>query len=353
MPGTGWATVGGAIASDVHGRNQPGAGTFGQHVRWLTLITSSGHTLELSQDRDPAGFWATVGGMGLTGLIDRVCLQLTRPASPWWSVSRTRTDSLDVHLERLDFLAREQRNDPTLHVVGWVDATSSQGRGVCEVARPLDPVDHDLDAPSPSRYARPPVRRRSLPGPGVVSRGSIRVASAARLRAAVRRPHQVVSARDALQPLDRMTMWPSAFGHQGLTQYQFCVPPEASDLLHEVLGLMSARRLPAALAVVKRFGSGDPSMMGFTREGWSLAVDLPTRWRPLGRTLDEIDAAVAEAGGRVYLTKDSRLSAATVSTMYPRLEEFKACRARLDRDHRMITAQGRRLGLVDSEPDRA
>ena len=355
LPGTARVTVGGAVSSDVHAKNQPGAVTFGHHVRWLTLVRADGTSLRLAPDHRPEAFWATVGGMGLTGLIDLVCLRLHRIGSPMMVSSRRRTDDLGETLTVLEHRAQAQAGDPDEHAVAWVDAsaTSRAGRAIVESAHPLERgVDGVAQVDGVARDAGYLVRggassRRSLPGPGVVGRTSIRAANRARWWLGARPTERVAGIGRTLHPLDRAGAWPAAFGSGGLVQYQFVVPPEASAVVGEALRVLQRADCPPALATLKRFTSTPTSLLAFAVPGWALALDFPARWLGLEKALAALDGLVADSGGRVYLTKDARLDPVAVQRMYPRLEQWRRERAVLDPDGRWVSALGARTGLVD------
>ncbi|MGN6301138.1 MAG: FAD-binding oxidoreductase [Angustibacter sp.] len=354
LPGTARVTVGGAVASDVHAKNQPGAVTFGHHVRWLTLVRADGTSLRLAPDHRPEAFWATVGGMGLTGLVDLVCLRLHRIGSSMMVSTRRRTDELAETLEALEQRAHEQAGDPDEHAVAWVDASAGAraGRAIIESAHPLGAESAPVAGAGGSRHGSGyPLGgravRRSLPGPGVVGRTSIRAANRARWRLGARPAERVAGIARTLHPLDRAGAWPAAFGSAGLVQYQLVVPPEASAVVGEVLGVLERADCPPALATLKRFTSTPESLLGFAVPGWALALDFPARWSGLESALADLDALVAGSGGRVYLTKDGRLRPQTVQRMYPDLSRWRHERAVLDPDCRWVSSLGARTGLVD------
>lgn len=352
LPGTARVTVGGAVSSDVHAKNQPGAVTFGHHVRWLTLVRADGTSLRLAPDHRPEAFWATVGGMGLTGLVDLVCLRLHRIGSPMMVSSRRRTHDLSETLAALDDLAQAQAGDPDEHVVAWVDAsaTAGAGRAIVESARPLEPEAGAADGfgPDAGYLGRGGASsRRSLPGPGLVGRTSIRTANRARWRLGARPTERVAGIARTLHPLDRAGAWPAVFGSRGLVQYQFVVPPEASAVVGEAMGVLQRADCPPALATLKRFTSTPASLLAFAVPGWALALDFPARWSGLENALATLDSLVADSGGRVYLTKDARLGPVALQRMYPELEHWRHERAVLDPDGRWVSALGARTGLVD------
>ncbi len=336
LPGTARVTVGGAVSSDVHAKNQPGAVTFGHHVRWLTLVRADGTSLRLAPDHRPEAFWATVGGMGLTGLIDLVCLRLHPIGSPLMVSSRRRTDDLAETLAVLEQRAQAQVGDPDEHAVAWVDASArarpvapssrAPGRSTPQPGAPTSRADQD----SGYLVRAGASSRRSLPGPGLVGRTSIRAANRARWRLGARPTERVAGIGRTLHPLDRAGAWPAAFGSGGLVQYQFVVPPEASAVVGEALVVLQRADCPPALATLKRFTSTPTSLLAFAVPGWALALDFPARWSGLEDALATLDALVADSGGRVYLTKDGRLGPVAVQRMYPRLEHWRRERAVLD-----------------------
>ncbi|HET8616171.1 MAG TPA: FAD-binding oxidoreductase [Actinomycetales bacterium] len=343
LPGAADVTVGGAIASDVHGKNQPGAGSFGEHVDWMTLLQPDGSGVRLSPSQDPGGFWATVGGLGLTGVIDLVAVRLA-PATARTAVRhRLRAGTLTETLSVVESLSRRQQHDPQLHVAAWLDATGGGGRGraLVDVCRPAD----GADAP-PSVTRRRGRRFPSLPGAGVIGRPTIRAADAGHWWLTSTGRGQLVPMDKALLPLDAIGWWPGAFGSLGLVQYQLLLPGDAVDQLETVLDVLRRQRVPPALAVLKRFTGSAAAPLGFADAGWSMALDFPRRWSGLEPALQHLDDLVADHGGRVYLTKDSRLDADHVEAMYPRLHEWRRDRDRLDPTGAMTSNLGVRLGLV-------
>ncbi|GAB2614165.1 FAD-binding oxidoreductase [Kribbella endophytica] len=351
VPGTELITVGGAIASDVHGKNHPGAGSFGHHVLWMSLLRSDGRIDRLSAGQDSDGFWATIGGMGLTGVILQAAVQLQRVETGWVRRRRRRTRSLEETLGVMRSLAEEQELDPDLHVVAWLDthrAGARSGRGVVDECRPARTRDLPPAVPPfPDRRGGGAGRSiRSLPGPGVMLRPAIAAASSARWRLSPARENQLLPLTTALFPLDRAESWPAAFGRAGLVQYQFAVPVSASAVVGEILGLLVEHRLFPALTTVKNLGFGTAGPLSFPIPGLTLALDLPARGLGDGSVLRTVGEIVATAGGRVYLAKDAVTDPALIPTMYPRLETWQRTRRRLDPSGRLASALAVRLELL-------
>jgi decaprenylphospho-beta-D-ribofuranose 2-oxidase len=350
VPGTEHITVGGAIAADVHGKNHPGAGSFGRQVLWIALLTSDGTVTQLSAGHDADGFWATVGGMGLTGVILRAAIQLQRVETGWVIRNRLRTHSLDQTVQAMQALAIRQELDPERHAIAWLDAHArgaSLGRGIVDEFYGASTLDlPGAVAPFPERRVGGTRQRRSLPGPGVVSTATIAAASAARWHLSRSSNSQLVALRSALCPLDRADSWPAAFGQRGMIQYQFAVPPDEVGTIHGVLTFLADHGLTPALATLKNFGPGTAGPLSFPIPGWTLAVDLPARWLHHLRTLQPVDKMVAGAGGRIYLAKDAVTDPELIQVMYPRLHTWQRTQRRLDPAGRWTSALGERLGLL-------
>lgn len=350
LPGTPHVTLGGAVAADIHGKNHTRAGSIGAHVDWLILVSGDLRPRYLAPDAHPEEFWATVGGLGLTGAIAIVALRLTRLGDGLAVTTRQRGSSLRQVMDLLDEACTDDSDE--VHAVAWLDASNGSGRGLVDTTvLPLKAPSHrtaetqDNRVPTSTRPAGQGRQARSLPGPGLVGRPTIRSASLARwlLPSRQGRRHAV---SDALMPMRRAEVWPRAFGPAGLIQYQFAVPTPAADAVADILGVLRRRRLPPALAVLKRLGSSDPAPLGFALDGWTLALDLPARWPGVRAALLDIDRQVIDAGGRVYLAKDVRLEASSVPAMYPQLSGWRRTRDAMDPDNRFGSDLSRRLHLT-------
>lgn len=165
-------------------------------------------------------------------------------------------------------------------------------------------------------------------------------------RAPGQRSGEIQTISEFFHPLDGVGSWNLLYGRGGFTQYQFVVPFGAEEVVTQVIGTLGRRRLPSLLAVLKRFGPGDPAPLSFPRPGWTLALDLPLGLPGLGEELDRFDRLVADAGGRVYFAKDSRLRPDLVAEMYPELDEWRAVRDKLDPDRLFVSDLSRRLHLT-------
>ena len=338
VPGTQHVSVGGAIAADIHGKNHGHDGTFGAHVRALGLLTASGEVLECTPRQHGDALRATIGGMGLTGLVLWAEIALRRLPTGWLSVDTDRVDDLDATLAVLD-----RPGGP--HRVAWLDLLGpTPVRGVVTRATELDA------APDPGSAATTVPGRMRIPPrwPGALLRTTVvRAHNEARFRTA---PRQATGVPEPfgphMFPLDVLDAWPRLYGPGGLVQYQLVVPKGAERVLEQVIGRLRRSAVPCYLAVLKDFGAANDAPLSFPLAGWTLAMDFPGRIDSLWPLLDSFDDLVAAAGGRVYLAKDGRVRAETLAAMYPRLGEWREVRDRLDPDGRWASDLGLRTGLV-------
>ncbi|MCH1868802.1 FAD-binding oxidoreductase [Nocardioides sp. CFH 31398] len=349
LPGTRQVTVGGAIAADVHGKNHHVHGSFGDHVTSMELVLADGSVRTLRRgttDPEEAALRrATVGGMGLTGVVTRATIECRRVATSSMVVDTERAGDLD---ELLAVLATDEDRYP--YSVAWFDAVATGGAaGRAVITRGRHAERDELPAASRARpLAYTPGVRAAVPDavpPGVLNRATARAFNALYYRAAPRRRRtEVQDLTTFFHPLDAITSWNRLYGPRGMVQYQLVVPLGAEDVVRRVVADVAASGHVSCLNVLKRFGPGNDSPLSFPTEGWTLAVDLPVR-AGLGHLLRGLDEQVLDAGGRLYLAKDSRADSATLRRMYPRLDEFRATRRRVDPDGVFVSDLARRLEL--------
>jgi decaprenylphospho-beta-D-ribofuranose 2-oxidase len=346
-PGTRNVTVGGAIAADVHGKNHHVDGSFGNHVQRLLLVDGSGTLRELT----PSGrgsfyeaefFWATVGGMGLTGVIVEATFSLIPITSSLISVDTTRYRDLESLMAAMVEADANYR-----YSVAWVDSLDPKGRGVltCGDHAPAealpksqqsDPLHYDPKALA----SAPPF----LPG-GLLNKLTVRAFNEAWYRKAPKqRGGELQAIAPFFHPLDGVQDWNRIYGPAGFLQYQFAVPNEAAHLVPRTLEALRQVGAPSFLTVLKRFGPNNPAPLSFPIQGWTLAADVPAAVPGLLEALDQLDEEVGAAGGRLYLAKDSRQSPKMFGVGYPKLMNWEQVKRELDLICRISSSLYKRLG---------
>ena len=298
-------------------------------------------------DDEPDVFWGTAGALGLTGIITQVTMRLLPIETSFVLVDTERVDHLDALMERM-----EEGDDRYRYSVAWIDCLASGrslGRSVLTRGdhAPLDALPAKLRL-QPLRFA-PPTGLSAPPWvpEGIMNRFTVRAFNELWFRRAPRqRRERLESITTYFHPLDAVQHWNRLYGKRGFVQYQFVVPPEATATVRQSVQLLSQAQCASFLAVLKRFGPGNPGPLSFPFPGWTLALDIPAAVRGVGSLLDELDRLVVSAGGRVYLAKDSRVAPELIPRMYPNLDRLGELRARLDPTGVMQSDLARRLQLL-------
>lgn len=309
-PGTKFVTVGGAIANDVHGKNHHRAGTFGCHVDQLMLYRSNGSfTCSLSSEADL--FRATVGGLGLTGVIGWADFQLKRIVGNAIEVEKIAFDGLD------EFSALSAESDQRFeYTVAWIDCLSgSRTRGILFRGNHGDRNVTHKDRTCTIPFAFPEF---------VLNRATISVFNAGYFRLNAQKTGQAFVHYDQFfYPLDSLLNWNLLYGKRGMVQYQCVIPNGQAMVLQNMLQLVHKSGQGCFLAVLKAFGEpASPGLLSFPRPGLTLALDLPMRGDPTLRLLDSLDAQVRAAGGALYPAKDARMSHTMFGAGFPKWAEF-------------------------------
>lgn len=345
-PGTRYVTVGGAIASDIHGKNHHKVGSWCDHVLSFTLALPDGSTRTVTPDDDKDLFWATAGGMGLTGAIVDATFRCPAIGSSRLVVDTDRSEDLDGVLALM--VDGDESYD---YSVAWIDMMAtgrSLGRSVLQRGWFASPDD------LPAGLRRTPFDYRAgivLSAPPVLPSGllgslTIRAFDELWYRKAPKlRRGEIQTIPQFFHPLDMIGSWNNGYGPRGFLQWQCALPLDAVQPLRRIVERLSSGRCTSIVNVLKRFGPGNPGPLSFPMEGWTLAVDVAVGDPRVGALLDEVDELVVSAGGRLYLAKDSRMRREHLPTMYPRLEEWRAVKAEVDPENRLRSDLGRRLGL--------
>jgi decaprenylphospho-beta-D-ribofuranose 2-oxidase len=347
--GTRHVTVGGAIAADIHGKNHHRDGSFCSHVASLTLQTARA-TLVVGPETHPDVFWATAGGMGLTGVVTDAVVRMLPIQTSLIRQDTERADSLDEVMALM-----ESGDERYRYSVAWVDcvATGRQlGRSV------LTRGDHaELDELPAARRAtalafgpKTPVTTPSWFPSGLVRSLTERAFNELYFRHAPRHEEgRLIGLAAFFHPLDLVSSWNRLYGRRGFLQYQLVVPFGAEDVMRTAIESLQRIGKPSSLAVLKRFGAGSAGHLSFPIRGWTLTLDVAVGDPQLGPTLDRLDELVAGAGGRIYLAKDSRMRSELVGQMYPRLEEWQQVQASLDPGGVFQSDLSRRLHLTRAD----
>lgn len=328
-PGTQLITVGGAIANDVHGKNHHVFGSFGDHVHSIKLARTDGTVIECGPSLLPEWFSATVGGIGLTGVITEAEIQLRRIAGPWLN-----TETIPyTNLAEFFHLADDSEADWE-HTVSWIDCMSGNGRGIFMRANPCD---------IPLR-AEPKTKKRTMPfvpPVSMVNKLSLLPFNIAYFNLKKWQEGTGIAHYESFfYPLDNLLEWNRMYGPKGFFQYQSVVPRNVgTDAIQAMLTEISRSGDGSFLAVLKTFGNRESrGMMSFPEPGVTLALDFPNQGKRTSKLFERLDAIVREAGGRIYMAKDARMPSDLFKAGYPRLAEFlKYC------DPGISSAMSRRL----------
>lgn len=345
-PGTTEVSLGGCIAADVHGKNHLHAGSLGQYVQSLDLITAKGDRVRCSSEVFPALFWATIGGMGLTGIIDTVKLQLKQIETAYMCVQYKATQSLEQI-----FTGLAEDDGTNEYSVAWLDGLNTPlGRGVIMKAKHADLTD--LSTPQQRQpflitthksHKLPFYFLHALMQPMLVKQFN----KAYYYHLAKKNQPFLLPYCDYFYPLDRISNWPRLYGKRGFIQYQCVLPIKFAYSVTEcLLETLFKYKYPVYLAVLKRFGNANLAPLSFPLSGFTLALDIPIYNEKLFACLDKLDDMVIGVGGRVYLAKDARLKPEAFRAMYSRYPEWLATKQYWDPQNRFSSSLARRLNIT-------
>lgn len=321
VPGTRWVTLGGAIANDIHGKNHHRRGSFGSHVERIAVLRTDGEVLHCSRTEYPRLFAATIGGMGLTGVILSAAIRLMPVGAIDVEERAARFDNLEAYFELAD-----QADADNEYAVAWIDQLATganRGRGVLLTA-------NHVDGPSPDSAERTPRLAVPFQPPfTALSKPGIKVFNAAYRWSQLRKPGPRRTAWDKFFfPLDAVRDWNRLYGPDGLYQHQSVLPVDgAQRAIASLLETSQQSGEASFLTVLKRFGAiASPGMLSFARPGYTLTLDFPNRGASTLALLEALDKIVMEAGGAVNPYKDARMSAETFAASFPGWSELEAVR---------------------------
>jgi len=343
-PGTKFCTLGGCVAADVHGKNHHRDGTFSKHVREIEVVLASGERVRCSPTDGAELFWATVGGMGLTGIVSEVTLQMTPVESAFMRVRHTRSKDLEQSIEMLT----DSRFDARYTVV-WMDCLArgaKLGRGILMTGEHALKSEVSLRVEDSLRPRKKKAKPFPFDLPGfALNPLSIKLFNGWYNLVQGAKREFVCDYDHFFYPLDGILNWNRMYGKRGFVQYQYVLPTATAHAgTKEILEKLSSAKKASFLAVLKRFGPQGQGMLSFPTEGLTLALDIPMSPDLFG-FLDQLDDIVVKYGGRIYLAKDARMKAEVFRAGYPRIEEFCAVKKAVDPDGRFDSDMARRLGL--------
>jgi FAD/FMN-containing dehydrogenase len=344
-PGTKFVTIGGAIAADVHGKNHHRDGSIAEFVDSIDLLLASGEVLRCSRQENTDAFWATIGGMGLTGVILQAKLRLRKIESAYIAVDYQKAPNLDAALA-----AFSSGDDKYQYSVAWIDCLASGaslGRSV--LIRGNHAAVKELPPDMAGRPLKlPNKRKKSVPfnfPSFALSPFTVRLFNK-NFYSSHRDGRQYVNYDEFFYPLDSVLHWNRIYGKRGFFQYQAVFSDtDNSKCLRELLEKLAANRRASFLAVLKTMGKGSGGLLSFPRVGQTLALDIPNAGAETVKFLQEMDDIVLKHGGRVYLAKDACMKPETFKQMYPDLGKFNEIKTKLDPAGRFSSSQSRRLGI--------
>ncbi|MEM8780701.1 MAG: FAD-binding oxidoreductase [Cyanobacteria bacterium P01_G01_bin.49] len=342
-PGTKFVTVGGAVASDVHGKNHHVDGSFANHVRFIKLTLASGETVKCSASENSDLFWATVGGMGLTGIITEVSFALQRIETAYINSRNIKANSLAE-----TFALFEEFEPQYQYSVAWIDCLASGnglGRSILMLGNHAR-INELNSQPEPLKLKPKPKLKVPFDFPAaLLNRHTMGIFNNLYYGKQRSRDIKAIADYDSFfYPLDSIQDWNRLYGKKGFIQYQCVFPTDVSqEALTKVLQMCSQQGWGSFLAVLKRFGS-QSGWLSFPMPGYTLTLDMPVK-SGLWQFLNLLDEVVISYGGRVYLAKDARLSADSFRQMYPKFPQWLEVKSQVDPDNRFSSALSQRLQM--------
>ena len=342
VPGTEFVTIGGAIASNIHGKSHHLTGAFAGSVIEMDLLTSDGKTRKLKPEGgDSKYFWATLGGMGLTGIITEAKIKLNKIETSYVVVEEKRGENLDQLLDQIKLF-----NNKFFYTVAWIDLSGDfRGRGIVSGGNHAKIID------LPNRKQKKPFK---ITQPGklfipdifpsrLINKITVQIFNFFWFKKPQKNGIQDI--RKFLHPLDSVGKWNRIYGKKGLIQFQFQVPFGEENFLRKILSIMKDNNLASFLTVLKSFGKADSSLLGFPELGWTLAIDLPAHRIDVYPIFKRLMQDLLEIDGKIYLTKDTLLDKEIFEKMYKNKENWLSIKHELDETNYWQSDQGKRLGL--------
>lgn len=346
-PGTKFVTLGGCFAADVHGKNHHVDGSFSKFVKEIDLLLADGRTVTCSPQENADLFWATAGGMGLTGIITTITIQLMTIETAYMTVRNYPAKNLSEVMAILDNPKRQDK-----YSVAWIDCQSTGeflGRGI--VMNGHHAVHEELPDSIDNPFKIKPRGMISIPfnfPSCTLNPWSINGFNSLYYNSQVKKKTSYTIDYDRyFYPLDAIANWNRFYGKRGFIQYQFVVPEnDAETAIRKILMQLSAQSLSPFLAVLKKFGPENPAPLSFPHSGYTLALDIPIKNNKFFEQIDQLDEIVLNYNGRIYLAKDSRTKPANFRTMYPRFLQWKKVKTQIDPNQIFSSDLSQRLEIT-------
>ena len=349
VPGTRYITLGGAIASDVHGKNHHKDGSFGNFVKKILILNSSSEILEIGPDYPYSEekiemFWATVGGLGLTGIILEATFSLKKISTSFMNVKTLSFNNVDSLMMKM--LESEKEFD---YNVAWIDSLNKNIRGILTCANHAC-ISEIKNKKISKNFRYDPnisLKIHSFFKMNFINNFTIKIFNEIWFRKVSRnKSYEIQTITKFFHPLDGLENWNKLYGKKGFYQYQFVVPDESVGLIKDIIKELKKKNIPSFLCVLKRLGNGNRSMLSFPMRGWTLSLDFPSSSKGLLLLLNKYDKLIKQAGGKIYLAKDARLSAKLFSKTYPKLKEWNIIRAKMDTNQLFQSDISNRLKII-------
>ena len=349
-PGTKKITLGGAIAADVHGKNHHIDGSFGNYIKRIRLINGSGENIILSpinqnQLENNEKFWATIGGMGLTGIIIDATFSIIPIQTSLIKTEISRHDNLDDLMQKM-----LEADEKYKYSVAWIDSMNNGLRGILTCGNHI--TNKDLGNSKDQNYlsfnSKSFTNIPNLIPINLMQRTFIKLFNEFWFRKTSKNiSKKLMTIEKFFYPLDAINNWNNIYGRKGFIQYQLFVPEEQKKLIKKILYKLKSINALTFLPVLKRLGAANQGYLSFPSPGWTLSIDLPAPNQKVENVLKEIDKEIAEIGGRFYLAKDSRQSEHIFKKTYPSLDTWKKVQTRLDPQGKFISDMAIRLRIFD------
>ena len=350
-PGTCKVTIGGAIASDVHGKNHHVDGSFGNHVKELLIVDGNANDKVLSPESfygkdNNDKFWATIGGMGLTGIIVEATFSLIPIESSYMLVDTLRFNDLESLMEAMVKSEKKFR-----YSVAWVDSLDKKGRGILSLGNHAKIDDlNKVECSNPLIYNSKSLTNapRFFPK-GLINKLTVSAFNNAWFYKSPKlETNKIQTFSSFFHTLDGVSNWNNIYGSSGFIQYQFVVPDSHLFMIKKVLETLRKEKAYSFLTVLKRFGKSNKGLLSFPKEGWTLAIDIPNLGGNLLNTLNALDKELEECGGRIYLAKDIRQSSKTFKSTYQLFQKWKNLKIEMDPDLKFCSDISNRLEMFET-----